>query len=114
MPLRMPRRAKNVWRASERGGCKVPKVLTRPWRGPGVLIVNFATGFLEVRETPTHLRVGPSQRTDRPALASQDVISSQEGRTNTVRPSCVAVLARAEVGHQACGTSFSSATLKAR
>jgi hypothetical protein len=27
--------------------------------------------------------------TDRPALASQDEISSQEGRTDAVRPSCV-------------------------
>ena len=82
-------------------------------RGQGV-IVNFATGFLEVREKPTHLTLGPSHRTDRPALASQDEISSQEGRADTVRPSCVAVQARAEVRHQACGTSFSSATLKAR
>jgi hypothetical protein len=75
----MARRAKNVWPAFE----LVPR------RGPGVRIVNFATGFLEVRKEPTHLTVGPSHRTDRPALASQDEISSQEGRTDAVRPSCV-------------------------
>jgi len=58
-------------------------------RETGVFIVNFATGFLEVQEDSTHVRDGPSHRTDRPALASQDEISSQEGRTDAVRPSCV-------------------------
>jgi hypothetical protein len=55
----------------------------------GMRIMNFATGSLEVHKDATHLMVGPSHRTDRPALASQDEISSQEGRAGAVRPSCV-------------------------
>lgn len=52
-----------------------------------VPIVNFAKGSLEVHEDRAHLMVGPSHRTDRPALASQDEIGSREGRTGAVRPS---------------------------